>query len=98
MTTYWSDTYKLWVLKQSLIKIKIKAIPIVIYHRTDDIYVPNYNTEVDLFEREMRYLYNNNFQVITRRDLGYQEKGDYLYVISAKDLSLTGRMVSVSDK
>ena len=98
MTTYWSDTYKLWVLKQSLIKIKIKAIPIVIYHRTDDIYVPNYNTEVDLFEREMRYLYNNYFQVITRRDLGYQETGDYLYVISAKDQSLTGRMASVSDK
>jgi hypothetical protein len=46
----------------------------------------------------MRYLYNNNFQVITRRVLGYQEKGDYLYVISPKDLSLTGRMASVSDK
>ena len=46
----------------------------------------------------MRYLYNNNFQVITMRVLGYQEKGDYLFVISPKDLSLTGRMASLSDK
>jgi len=98
MTAYWSDTYKLWVLKQSLIKIKIKAIPILSYHRTDDNDVPNYNTDVDLFKREIRYLYNNNFQVITMRVLGYQEKGDYLYVISPKDLFLTGRMASVSDK
>ena len=79
-------------------KDKDKSIPIVVCHRAGNNYVPNYNTDVDLFEREMRYLYNNNFQVITRRDLGYQEKGDYLYVISTKDLSLTGRMVSVSDK
>jgi len=45
----------------------------------------------------MRYIYNNNFQVITRRDLRHQEKGDYLHIISAKELSLTGRMASVSD-
>ena len=82
MTTYWSDTYKLWILKQSLIKIKIKAIPIVIYHRAGDNYVPNYNTDVDLFEREMRYLYANNFHLITMGDLWYQEKGDYLLNIT----------------
>lgn len=75
----------------------IKAIPIVIYHRAGDNYAPNYNTDVDLFEREMRYLYDNNFHVITMKDLGYQEKDDYLYVKSPKDLSLTGGIASVSN-
>lgn len=32
------------------------------------------------------------------RVLGYQQKGDYLYVISPKDLSLNGRIASLSDK
>lgn len=87
---------QLWVLKQSLIKVNIKAIPIVVYHRAGDNYVPNYNTDVDLFEREW-----DTFTIIISRNIykrsRYQDKGDYLYIISAKDLSLTGRIGSVSD-
>ena len=45
----------------------------------------------------MRYLYDNNFHVITMEDLGYQEKDDYLYVKSPKDLSVTGGIASVSN-
>jgi peptidoglycan/xylan/chitin deacetylase (PgdA/CDA1 family) len=74
----------------------IKAIPIVIYHRAGDN-APNYNTDIDLFKREMSYLHDNNFQVITMRDLGYEQQGDYLYVKSTEDLSLTGGIDSISN-
>jgi hypothetical protein len=45
----------------------------------------------------MRYIYDNNFHVITMKDLGYQEKDDYLYVKSSKDLSVTGGIASLSN-
>jgi hypothetical protein len=45
----------------------------------------------------MRYLYDNNFHVITMKDLGYQGKDDYLYVKSSKDLSVMGGIASLSN-
>jgi hypothetical protein len=40
-------------------------------------------TDVDLFQKEMKYLYDNKFKVITISDLAFNEKHDYLYI---KDL------------
>ena len=57
----------------------IKAIPIIIYHRAGD-QVANYNTELDLFKKEMKYLHDSNFTVLTMADLGYNEKSNYLYI------------------
>ena len=51
----------------------INAIPIIIYHRAGDSGVLDYNTDLDLFEKEMKYLHDNNFQVLTMRDLRFNE-------------------------
>jgi len=60
----------------------IKAIPIIAYHDFDDGTDPS-STDVELFEREIKYLYDNGFRVITMADLGYDEENHYLYI---KDL------------
>ena len=51
----------------------INAIPIIIYHRAGDSGVVDYNTNVDLFEKEMKYLHDNNFRVLTMRNLRFDE-------------------------
>ena len=51
----------------------INAIPIIIYHRAGDSGVVDYNTDVDLFEKEMKYLHDNNFRVLTMRNLKFDE-------------------------
>jgi peptidoglycan/xylan/chitin deacetylase (PgdA/CDA1 family) len=51
----------------------INAIPIIIYHRAGDSGVVDYNTDLALFEKEMKYLHDNNFQVLTMRDLRFNE-------------------------
>jgi hypothetical protein len=51
----------------------INAIPIIIYHRAGDSGVVDYNTDLDLFEKEMKYLHDNNFQVLTMKDLRFNE-------------------------
>jgi peptidoglycan/xylan/chitin deacetylase (PgdA/CDA1 family) len=51
----------------------INAIPIIIYHRAGDSGVLDYNTDLDLFEKEMKYLHDNNIQVLTMRDLRFNE-------------------------
>ena len=50
---------------------EVNAIPIIGYHEItiyDDI-----STSPELFDLEMKYLYNNGFMVITLDDLGYDE-------------------------
>jgi hypothetical protein len=74
----------------------IRAIPIIIYHRADDNEAGDYNTHIKLFEEEMKYLHDNNFRVITMKDLAYQEKTDYLYIKSPNEPLLTGGITSVS--
>jgi hypothetical protein len=38
------------------------------------------DTSVNLFEREMKYLYDNGFKVITMADLAYDETREQLYI------------------
>jgi hypothetical protein len=57
----------------------IRAIPIIVYHRvgeSGDIY----NTSLKLFEDQMKYLYENNFRVLTMADLAYNNKSNYFFV------------------
>lgn len=57
----------------------IRAIPIIVYH--DVGFNENqYNTDPDLFAKEMNYLSQNGFRVVTMADLGYDAKNNYLYV------------------
>jgi len=74
----------------------IKALPIIIYHRAGDNEAEDYNTDLKLFEKEMKYLHDNNFRVITMKDLGYEKKTDYLYIKSPNEPLLTGGITSVS--
>jgi hypothetical protein len=59
----------------------IKAIPIIIYHRAGDNQSgDSYNTDLDLFGKEMKYLHDGNFRVLTMSDLAYDKKSNYLYI------------------
>jgi peptidoglycan/xylan/chitin deacetylase (PgdA/CDA1 family) len=58
----------------------VTAIPIIIYHRAGDTETIDYNTDVDLFKNEMKYLHDGKFTVLTMSDLAYDSKRDYLYV------------------
>ena len=60
----------------------IKAIPIIIYHRVGDS-GDIYNTDIKLFNAQMKYLHDNGYKVLTMADLAYDNKSNYLYV---KDL------------
>jgi hypothetical protein len=58
----------------------IKAIPIIAYHDLDyNGRIPG-STDVNLFDAEMKYLYDNGFTVLTMADLGYDENSNYLYL------------------
>jgi peptidoglycan/xylan/chitin deacetylase (PgdA/CDA1 family) len=57
----------------------IKAIPIIAYHDLDHNITPD-STSVNLFDAEMKYLYDNGFTVLTMADLGYDESTHQLYI------------------
>jgi Polysaccharide deacetylase len=57
----------------------ILAVPIVAYHRIDNNKTPD-STDVTLFDREMKYLHDNGFKVLTVNDLGYDTKDNFLYI------------------
>ncbi len=61
----------------------INAIPILIWHRIDNSGEGDpvvYATTPDLFEKEIKYLHDNGFKVLTMADLGYDENSNYLYL------------------
>ena len=57
----------------------IRAIPIIAYHDLDHNITPD-STNVNLFDAEMKYLYDNGFTVLTMADLGYDESTHQLYM------------------
>jgi hypothetical protein len=63
----------------------VRAIPIIVYHTLvnyQDLSDSNrpIDTTVNLFDAEMRYLYDNGFKVLTMADLGYDENSQRLYI------------------
>jgi len=42
--------------------------------------VDDYNTDLDLFNKEMKYLHDGNFRVLTMSDLAFNKKSNYLYI------------------
>ena len=58
---------------------QINAIPIIGYHNIEDDKAIT-STDVSLFYKEMKYLHDNGFKVLTMSDLGYNENSNYLYV------------------
>jgi len=65
----------------------INAIPIIMYHDIGNS--DGSVTSIELFEKEMKYLHDNNFHVITISDLSYDENDNYLYV---KDVALEPKL------
>jgi peptidoglycan/xylan/chitin deacetylase (PgdA/CDA1 family) len=57
---------------------KINAIPLITYHEISN--ESNTSTSEELFTREMKYLHDNDFQVITVSDLGYNEDDNYFVI------------------
>ena len=57
----------------------IKAIPIIIYHRAGDQNI-DYSTNLDLFNKEMKYLNEVNFTVLTMANLSYYRNPNDLYI------------------
>jgi peptidoglycan/xylan/chitin deacetylase (PgdA/CDA1 family) len=63
----------------------VRAIPIIVYHilvNYPDLSYSNrpIDTTVNLFDAEMRYLYDNGFNVLTMSDLGYDTNSQSLYI------------------
>jgi hypothetical protein len=67
----------------------INAIPIIIYHRAGDSGVVDYNTDLDLFEKEMKYLHDNNFRVLTMNDLRFDETSKDLDIKESTTAKMT---------
>ncbi len=61
---------------------KINAIPLVTYHNVDYL-TGTYHTDVDLFAKEMKYLHDNGFRVLTMRDLRYDDNTNSLYLVNS---------------
>ena len=57
----------------------VKAIPIIAYHNVD-YKSSDYNTDVSLFAKEMNYLHDNGFRVVTMAELGYDKSSNTLYI------------------
>src|ERR687896_152097 len=57
----------------------IRTIPIIAYHDLDHNITPD-STSVNLFDAEMKYLYDNGFTVLTMADLAYDESTHQLYI------------------
>jgi peptidoglycan/xylan/chitin deacetylase (PgdA/CDA1 family) len=72
----------------------INAIPIIVYHNVDhENNSPNISPDwldsstidVNLFDSELKYLYDNEFQVLTMSDLGYNQTSNKLYIKNNAD-------------
>jgi hypothetical protein len=57
---------------------KIVAIPIIGYHQIHN--TSSYDTSIELFDREMNYLYTNGYKVLKLSDLGYNNTGNHFYI------------------
>jgi peptidoglycan/xylan/chitin deacetylase (PgdA/CDA1 family) len=63
----------------------VRAIPIIVYHTLvnyPDLSDSNrpIDTTLNLFDAEMKYLYDNGFKVITMSDLGYDGNSKSMYI------------------
>lgn len=58
----------------------INALPVIIYHKIDNTAKDSGTTTTELFEKEMQYLHNNGFKVLTMSDLRYDAKANRIYV------------------
>ena len=73
---------------------EINAVPLVVYHNFADVkhnfssIDPDWidsTTDINLFDREMKYLYDNGFKLLTMDDLGYNKTSNQIYIKNYKE-------------
>ena len=74
----------------------INAIPIIIYHRIGETNLVDYNTEIKLFKKEMKYLHDNGFTVLTMADLAYDDKAHNIYIKQFNEQGVSGMIAGTS--
>jgi polysaccharide deacetylase len=57
----------------------ILAVPIVAYHNIDNNNATD-STDIGLFAKEIKYLHDNGFRVLTLKNLGYDTKKNVFYI------------------
>ena len=62
----------------------VNVVPILIWHKIDNSN-KEYSTSIDLFEAEIKYLYDNGFIVLTMADLVYDDASKYLKISGGND-------------
>ena len=77
---------------------QINAIPIIIYHRVGETAPVGYNTDLKLFEKEMKYLHDSGYTVLTMADLAYDDKVNHVYIKQLKSEESSGNIASLSEK
>lgn len=70
---------------------EINAIPIIGYHEISRE-KSSVSTSPELFEQEMKYLYDNGFNVITLADLGYDDYQERFYVNDVSNNNIPKKM------
>jgi hypothetical protein len=73
----------------------INGIPIVIYHRVGEPDAIDYNTDLKLFKKEMKYLYENGFTVLTMADLAFDDKTNEVFIKQFHEPEISGKIAGV---
>ncbi len=69
-------------INKNNISESILAVPIIVYHNVATASEGKLTIGADLFEKEIKYLHDNNFKVIAMSDLKYNQSSNFLYVKS----------------
>ena len=75
----------------------INAVPIIIYHRIGETGLVDYNTEIKLFKKEMKYLHDNGFTVLPMAALGYDDKAHHIYIRQFSEQEVSGKIAGASE-
>jgi peptidoglycan/xylan/chitin deacetylase (PgdA/CDA1 family) len=73
----------------------INAFPIVICYRIGEPSTLDYNTDMDLFDKEMKYLHDNGFRVLTMSDLYHDNNSNYICIKQIEGPMESGKIASV---
>lgn len=55
------------------------AIPVIAYHIVDNSLNPS-STDTNLFATEMKYLHDNDFNVVPMSELEYNHTSNFIYI------------------
>ena len=58
----------------------LEALPVLIYHKIDNVGNDSGTTTTELFEKEMKYLHDHGFTVLAMSDLKYDTTSNKIYI------------------